>query len=525
MKRFLKPMLLLLTLAGIIVACKKTSIVGDGTIAGAEYTFNRATKTFAPTTKVTTDVNSNIGIRFLYCYLIRTNAPDSLIYVTDNTQDNPTSYTLNIPLTSFPANMSKVTGVKILGKQTDNTTVTGFIKITYFDPSAPVLSNFPASITANLTGGNTAITGTVTSDYGIKQVDVYDDYKTSGSYELVASLTDANSAKTYALNYAYKYRKAAQHIRVVATDIYSQTTETVVNMPVDISAFKPIFLNFAATITPNLTGTTAVTGNITSVTGLKTIDVYDDYQGTYVLITSINAGSSLNYAFSYAYTFRRRAANIRLVATDNDGLITEKIIPLNITYQSRIYRDVLMTAQTTATNTIFFMDNGTTLGNCSLNASEPTMSFLYYGTSTGPSFYSPTNTSSVASNFKCSGASWVIANASNLRATRFRVLVQGASTGIDNIYTQYNAGNIDVLDDAFFTTTNGTAIPAGSSARFDPTVTATTSIYNLTNAYLIWVRVPTDNTNTTYKNGLIRVKTNTSTTGTSTVTFDIIVQN
>lgn len=518
-------MLLLLALIGVVAACKKSAIIGDGTIAGAEYTFNRATKTFTPASKVTTDVNSNIGIRFLYCYLVRSNAPDSLIYVTDNTQNNPTTYTLDIPLSSFPANMSKVTGVKILGKQTDNTTVQGFIKITYFDPLAPVLSNFPASITANLTGGNTAITGTVTSDYGIKRVDIYDDYKTAGTYELVASLTDANSAKSYTLNYAYKYRKAAQHIKIVATDIYNQTTELIVNMPVDISAFKPIFVNFAATITPNQTGTTAITGTITSVTGLKTVDVYDDYQGTYVLITSINTSSSLSYSFNYAYTFRKRAANIKLVATDNDGLTGEKIIPLNVTYQSRIYRDVLMTGQTTATNTIFFMDNGTTLGNCSLNASEPTMSFLYYGTSTGPAFYSPTNTSGVASNFKCNGSSWVIANASNLRATRFRVLVQGASTGIDNIYAQYNAGNIDVLDDAFFVTANGTAIPAGSSARFDSTVTATTSIYNLTNAYLIWVRVPTDNTNTTYKNGLIRVKTNTSTTGTSIVTFDIIVQN
>lgn len=518
-------MLLLLALTTVMAACKKSTITGEGTIVSAEYTYNRATKAFTPTAAVTTDVTSNIGVRFLYCYLVRSNATDSLIYVTDNTQNNPTTYKLNIPLTAFPANMSKVTGVKILGKQTDNTTVSGFIKINYFDPAAPSFSNFPASITANLTGGNTAIAGTVNSDYGIKQVDIYDDYKTTGSYELVASLTDPNSTKQYALNYAYKYRKAAQNIKVIATDIYNQTKELIVPMPVDASVFKPIFVNFAASITPNLTGTTAVTGNITSITGLKQVDIYDDYQGSYVLITTVNTSSSLNYTFNYAYTFRKRASNIKLIATDNDGLTTEKTIPINFTYQSRVYRDVVMSGQTTGTNTIFFMDNGTTLGNCSLNASEPTMSFLYYGTSSGPSFYSPTNTSSVASNFKCNGTSWVIANPASLRATRFRVLVQGASAGIDNIYAQYNAGNIDALDDAFFVTTNGTALPGGSSARFDPTVTATTSIYNVTNAYLIWVRVPTDNTNTTYKNGLIRVKENTSTTGTSTVKFDIIVQN
>lgn len=498
-------------------------MAGEGAIATAEYTFNKATKTFAPAAAVTTDVSSNIGIRFVYCYLVRNNATDSLIYVSDNTQDNPKSYTLNIPLIAFPLNgMSNVAGVKILAKQTDNSSVAGFIKINYFDPALPSFSNVPASLTANLSGGNTTITANSASDYGLKQLDVYDDYKTENTFELLTSIS-LNNAKQYTLNYAYKYRKAAQHIQLVATDIYGQTKSVIIAMPVDLAAFKPVFVNFAAQITPNLTGSTAVTGTITSVTGLKRVDIYDDYQGAYVLISSItDANASSSYNFSYNYTFRRRATSIRLVAFDTDGLQTEKIIPLNITYQSKIYRDVVMTAHTTGTNTIFFIDNGTTLGNCYLNASESTMSFLYYGTSSGPAFYSPTNTASVATNFKCNSVSWVIANASNLRATRFRVLVPG-TTGIDNVYAQYNAGTIDNLDDTFFTA-NTIAVPGGSSAKFDATVTATTSIFNLASAYLIWVRVP-DANGTTFKNGLMRIKEATSTAGTSTVKFDIIVQN
>ncbi|WP_345955598.1 hypothetical protein [Mucilaginibacter sp. PAMB04168] len=525
MKRFLKPILFMLSACAVMLSCKKDKIAGSGSssFTADDYTFNRATKNFAPAATIGGQLTSSAGIRFVYCYLIRANATDSLIYVTDNTADNPTNYTLNIPLSSFPVNnMSKATGVKIMAKQTDNSSIQGLIKITYFDPALPQLTNFPASITANLNGGNTAITGTITSNYGLKQVDIYDDSKVENTYELAGSLNDLNGAKTYTLNYAYKYRKAAQHIKVVATDIYNQTNETIINMPVDLAAFKPNFSNFAASITPNLTGTTAITGSITSVTGLKRIDIYDDYQGAYVLVSSIsNLNGSLNYTLNYNYTFRRRATNIKLIAFDTDDLQTEKVIPLNITYKTELYRDVFMNAQTTGTSTIFFVDNGTTKGNCDLNASESTMSFLFYGTGTGPAFYSPTNTTNVASNFKCNGSSWVIGNASNFRATRFRVLVPG-STGVDNIYAQYNAGSIDALDDAFFTA-NGIVAPTGSSARFDATAAATTSVFNTTNAYLIYLRIP-DANGITYKNALIRAKEAVSSAGTSTVKFDILVQ-
>lgn len=515
----------MLAVSTVILSCKKDKVAGSGnsSFTAEDYTFNKATKNFTPATTIGGQITSSEGIRFVYCYLIRTNATDSLIYVTDNTADNPQSYTLNIPLSSFPVNnMSKATGIKIMAKQTDNSTIPGFIKITYFDPALPQLTNFPASITADLNGGNTAITGNIASAYGIKQVDIYDDAKVENTYELAASITNVNNAKTYALNYAYKYRKAAQHIKVIATDIYNQTSETIINMPVDLAAFKPKFVNFAASITPNLTGTTAIAGSVTSVTGLKKIDIYDDYQGTYVLVTSIaNLNGSLNYSLNYNYTFRRRAANIKLIAFDTEDLQTEKIIPLNFTYQTEIYRDVVMNAQTTGTATIFFADNGTTKGNCELNASEATMSFLFYGTGTGPAFYSPTNTTNVASNFRCNGVSWVIANASSFRATRFRVLLPG-TTGTDNIYAQYNAGTIDALDDAYFTA-NAVTAPSGSSARFDAVAAATATVFNTTTAYLIYVRIP-DANGITYKNALIRAKEAVSSTGTSTVKFDILIQ-
>jgi len=522
MSNLLKTLLYFFTGIILLSSCKKTENASVGTFSADDYVFNRATKSFTPNADVTAKITSSGGIRYIYAYLIRSNANDSLIAVAS--PDNATDYTFSIPKANFPVNnLSKVKGIKVLAKQVDNSTVEGFIKVTYFDPALPQLKNFPTTLKADINGGKTNITGNITSDYGLAQVDVYDDYQTENTFVLVKSTTGLNGAKTYAFNYDYIYRKASQHIKIVAKDIYGQSAELVIAMPVDVTLFKPKFIGFPTTVTPSLTAATVITGNITTVTGLKRIDVYDDYQGAYALVSSVNnLNASLNYSLNYSYTYRKRAANLKIVAIDIEDVQSEIIIPLNISYSSVLYRDVVMNAQTTGTNTIFIGD-GTTLGNCSLNASEGTMAFLYYGTSTGPAFYSPTNTASVATNFKCNGTSWTIANSGSLRATRFRVLVPGTSTGIDNVYTQYNANNIDVIDDAFFTTANGIAAPAGSSAKFDSTTAATTAIFNTTGAYLIYIRIP-DANGTTYKNALMRVKEATSTTGTSTVKFDIYIQ-
>lgn len=524
MRTLFKSILCLFAGLVIVSSCKKDESTATGTFTAEEYTFNKANQTFSPQTDLKAEITSPAGIRFIYCYLLRSNKTDSLIAVVTPTE-SPKEYSLSIAATAFPLNgLSKVSGVKVMVKQVDNSTIEGFIKISYFDPELPQLMDFPVKLAVNLDGEPIKITGNISSIYGLTQVDIYDDYKTENTYELVSSISELNNSKKYALNYAYTYRKAAQHIKVIVKDIYGQSTELIIAMPVDLSLFKPKFIEFPASITPNINGSTSLKGNITTVTGLKRIDIYDDYQGVYVLVSSISdLNSSLNYTLNYEFNYRKRAANIKVIAVDMEDVQSELIIPLSISYNSVLYRDVMMTAQTTGTNTIFFSGTGTTLGNCDLNASEANMAFIFYGTATGPALYSPTNTSSVAANFKCSGISWAIANSASLRATRFRVLVPGTSTGIDNVYAQYKANNIDIIDDSFFLTENGIAAPGSSSAKFDAAATATTGIFNLTNANLIYIRIP-DAGGTTYKNALMRVKEAISSAGTSTIKFDIYVQ-
>jgi len=509
----------------IIIGCKKNefSDVGEGTVSAPEYTFNRATKTFDLGDELKSDISAADGVKFVYCYLVRTNKTDSLIHVTDNKGAITPTYQLAIPLAAFPVNsMSAVKGVKVLVKQGNNTSLEGFVTIKYFDPTVPQFNAFPTAITADLGGGATAIGGNITSDYGIKQVDILDDFQTENVYVLVNSITGINNLKQYALNYAYTYRKAAQHIKVRATDIYNQTSEIIINMPVDVSIFKPKFLNFSASVTPNTSGATAVNGQITSVTGLKRVDIYDDRDGTYKLLGSTNNLNGVKtYTYNGSYNYAMRAEHIKLIAVDTDDLQSELVIPLNVTYFSKVYRDVTMTAQTAGTNTIFFDTDGSTKGNCELNASELTMAFLFYATSSGPTFYAPTNTTNVASNFRCNGVSWVLSRpAADMRATRFRVLLPTV-TAEKLVYDDLAAGKLDDL-----ATRVGALSISSSGPRYDAAATPSSSIFNATNANLIAVRIPDIGNPNSSKLAVIHVKecAVAPTVGNSTIKFDIYIQ-
>ncbi|WP_017257569.1 hypothetical protein [Pedobacter arcticus] len=524
MKRILTLLLLFVVFAATISSCKKdtTGINGGGKFEAIDYTFNKATRSFEPVEAVTAQITSPKGIRFVYCFLIREDQTDSLIYVSNNSGENPTSYDLSIPTESFPAyNMTKVKGVKVLVKQTDNSSIEGFINVNFFDPDLPQLINFPTQITADLTGGKTTITGKVTSIYGLKRVDIYDDYQTEDTYVLVNSITEANGLKEYTLNYAYGYRKAAQHIKIVAVDIYNQPNEVIINMPVDVAIFKPKFANFATAITPIQTGgTTSVTGKITAITGLKRVDIYDDYKGAYVLVGTVNnLNGVLDYNFNYGYTFRKRAEHIKLVAIDQEDLQTELIIPLNITYGSVAYRDIVMTAQNAGTATALLM-NGTTIGNCELLANEANIIMLFGQQSAGLTFFNPASPGSFPANLKCNNVGWVPNNTAVIHKTQFRVLVKGV-TGVNNIYTLLDNNEIDDLSDAFFT---GISAPTSNTPRYTATAAATASLFNLTDGKLVYLKI-TDPLTSITKNALICIKdAKDDGAVNSTIKFDIYIQ-
>lgn len=291
----------------------------------------------------------------------------------------------------------------------------------------------------------------------------------------------------------------------------------------NVSSFmpeRPKLTDFPMMITPVTNGgSTLVTGKVVAESGIAKIEIYDNNKGSFELVESItNLNGAKTYDLNYNYSYTKNASKLKVVVTDAIDIPEQVIIDLDVPYS---YFKVFMTAHGTGTNTVFIPESGASLGNCSLNEAEAVMGFVYYATSTGPTFYSPTSTGNVAKNFKCNGVDWVIQNPAAMRATRFRVLVKG-STGINNLYAKFDANTIENLNDAFFSA-NSISAPSGSNVRFDPS-TAATNIFNLTDASLIYVRFPDVGSPSTYKNALIRIREATSTGNTSTVQFDIMIQ-
>lgn len=524
MKKILNTLLFCSIMLTIISSCKKNefSEMGEGAVEAKEYIFNRATNTFESGDEVVANISAASGVKVVYSYLVRAGKPNVLVLAKDNSKSSLNDFELSIPVDSIRKHdLTTVTGLKIMVKQGDNSTLEGFVSIKYFDPALPQLSAFPPTITADLTGGPTAITGTIKSEFGIKQVDIFDDYQTENTYVLVNSITGIANVKDYALNYAYTYRKAAQHIKVRATDIYNQTNEIVIDMPVDVTIFKPRFKNFPANVA---TTATSVAGEITSVTGLKKVNIYDDRNGAYQLLSSVdNLGGVATYNYTASYAFKKRASNIKIIATDTEDVQAELIIPINVTYQSVVYRDVDMNAHTAATKTAF-LSTGAITGNCGLLENEANLYFLFAQQSAGATFFNPATaaTGSITTSLKCNGANWAPVSPSTLNDTKFRVLVEGASTGQTAIYNLLTEGAIDDLSDAFFTA-NAIGAPSSNNPRYDGTTAAAAGFFNTTNGRLIYAKVKNPTTQAT-KNMLIHVKEIKLDGGNSTVKFDIYIQ-
>jgi hypothetical protein len=397
-------------------------------MAGDSLTYNTATRKFMPDSTVIVTLHAPSGVRLVYCYLMRTGAPDAMIYFDTASAGTEKDFTFHIPYAVFrDADMSGVTGVKVMAKLLDNSSFEGIVPITPFTPPLPVLRNFPDTLMPDLAGGKTTVAGEVSSESGLSKIVLEDDYK--GDFSPVDSVTGLQGVKDYSLSYNYAYRQYATHLKVIATDIYGLTTSFVITMPV---------------------------------------------------------------------------------------------LPYDV------WKDVTMMAQGTssaASPNCFFMESGTLTGTCDISGHEPEINFLTYcNTSPAMYFYSPTNTANVAKNFKCSGTAWA-PDVTTMKATRFRVLVPG-SAATDAIYAAYNANAITTLDDAFF---DGISDPSASSSKFIADESQEgSSVFNLTSAYLIWVRIPVDGGG--YKNGLIRVKavdvnSDSGSQGLSTITFDLMLQH
>lgn len=333
----------------------------------------------------------------------------------------------------------------------------------------------------------------------------------------------AYAFKIPAANYAQAKMQAVKGIRIMVKHLDNTSYEGFIK----VTAFTPPLPkleNVPASLLPDLNDKITITGKAGSENGLKEINIYDDYQGTLALVNKIAiSGSPKAQDISYVYTYRKNAANLKIVIVDNFDLTAEAAIKIPLK-AFNFYQDITMMANGTAaapsTNSFFVGETGTTLGTCNVSGQEAKVDFLGYCTSTSIyTIYTPTNTSTIAKNYKCGTLIWE-PNTADLKATRFRVLIPGTADA-DRIYAAYTANTITELSDEFF---GNIAVPGSSTAKFDPIVAnQAAAVFNLTQAYLIWIRVP--KADGSFSNQLMRAKevNIASTAALSTMKFDIMV--
>jgi hypothetical protein len=420
--------LLAMMMAGLFFlnSCKKDKTIAANAmdvLTAKEFTFNTAIGQTGPDTVLNGELNSPIGIRLIYFYLMRSNTTDSLIYRATPADENRNRYNFSIPAQSFSsAKLTKITGIRVMVKHIDNSSFEGLIKVTAFTPPMPVLTGIPATLLPDETG-KIVITGKASSENGLKMIEIYDDYK--GVFEKAGQFVLTNNEKAYDLNYSYTYRKNAGKIKIVIIDTF----------------------------------------------GLKA-----------------------------------------------EGLIS---IPLN---SYILYKDLTMMANGTAsapsTSSFFTGETGRLLGNCTISGQEQKVDFVTYCSSTSVfTLYSPASMTTISKNYKCNTQIWE-PDPANLKATKFRVIIPGTAE-TDRIYAAYNTNTITAIDDKFF---DGIVVPGSSTVKFDAVAAnQAANTFNLTTAYLVWVRVPKPDGS--FTNQLLRA-TNVvigNPVAASTIKFDILV--
>lgn len=88
----------------------------------------------------------------------------------------------------------------------------------------------------------------------------------------------------------------------------------------------PQITGLPASLTPSLTGATAISGKATSETGLATIYYADNRNGNFANLDSVAGNGSKELAFNYNYTYGDGAGQLKVIAVDIYGLRTETII-------------------------------------------------------------------------------------------------------------------------------------------------------------------------------------------------------
>lgn len=211
------------------------------------------------------------------------------------------------------------------------------------------------------------------------------------------------------------------------------------------------------------------------------------------------------------------------VSTSLSDLFNTKEIVEELVYAKgyEIHQDITMNTQgnskTTFDNSALILPEFQLIGPCALNNNEKKIALLAYYTSKGVSIYSPNNATNIIKNYRCNGASYeALVIPTEWTATRFRVLLP-SNKRQRTVYEAFNSGDITQLSDDLL---KGIPEPSSSAVRYSTTETPASNVFNTTDTYLIWAKIPTEQGSI---NVLIRMKEVTENENLSALKFDLAV--
>lgn len=509
---FLAPALLLLG------SCKKKdALLPAAEMETKDYVYNVALKGFQPEAEIKGTLKANFDVKTVYYYLQRANRTDSLLQ-TDLVEaaKQTHSYAFEIKEEAWRAvDFKGVKAVKVLFVNSNSISVEKFIKLEYFDPAAPVISELPETLTPSLTAPVT-INGKVSSQTGISKIEISDN--NSGSFEVIETIT-VSGEKQYTINYPYTYADGAGQLRIVVTDIYGLQAEKIIQF-IGIP-FKPVITFSSTQLKAALPdGVPVVDGVLKTYSQISELKIYVVKANGEMLLGNVgftetgSAPNEYNYSFTYPnFPFADDVTACRIEAKDGTGSVSSNSVSVKI-LPYYLWKNVTMMAQgvfngdpvITPTNSFFIGEqNKPVVGSCDVaasNAYDKKIDFMAYATSTPNqprfTFYNPKNSVNIRSNYRCDPAvGWAPVEA-DIKDNKIRVLLTTSNGAGNGVYNKYNAGGIEDLSDAFFT---GTTVPSGNTAYCDGITAPSSSIFDPATAYLIWMK--TDNAT---KNILIRVR-------------------
>lgn len=88
----------------------------------------------------------------------------------------------------------------------------------------------------------------------------------------------------------------------------------------------PAIAEIAETLTPNLTGTTAITGKIISPTGIAKVDILDNATGNFEVVGTVQGNNAKDLPLNYQYEYNDGAGQLKVEVTDIYGLKAEKVV-------------------------------------------------------------------------------------------------------------------------------------------------------------------------------------------------------